>query len=107
MTGYRDVIIAIKPTNSGNYAIEGVMGPDSYGFANLNPISPATGLEILYAGNNSFNVGVADSAESLDADVWNIFYIQERVRNQKLLQFKITNNSGGESTIETAFMRLV
>ena len=29
------------------------------------------------------------------------------LKNQKLLQFKITNNSGDISTIETAFMRLV
>ena len=48
-----------------------------------------------------------DSAETLTADVWNIFMILRTLRNQKLLQFKITNNSGGISTIETAFMRLV
>jgi hypothetical protein len=33
--------------------------------------------------------------------------IQGRASDQKLLQFKIVNNSGGESDIETAFMRLV
>jgi beta-phosphoglucomutase-like phosphatase (HAD superfamily) len=49
-----------------------------------------------------------DSSETLVADVWNIFMIKEgQLANQKLLQFKITNNSGDISTIETAFMRLV
>ena len=48
-----------------------------------------------------------DAAENLTVDVWSIFYIPERCENQKLLQFRITNNSGGSSDIETAFMRLV
>jgi len=48
-----------------------------------------------------------DSAESLTADVWNIFYFNNMLENQKLLQFKVVNNSGGISTIETAFMRIV
>ena len=39
-------------------------------------------------------------AKHKTADVWNIFYIQGRLADQKLLQFKITNNSGGSSDIE-------
>ena len=54
-----------------------------------------------------FQLHFSDSAEALTADVWNIFMIQERLANQKVLQFKITNNSGGEADIECAFMRLV
>jgi len=53
--------------------------------------------------SNLFN----DPAESLTADVWNIFIIHGTLKNQKLLQFKLTNNSGGSSDIETAFMRIV
>ena len=107
MTGYKDLIIALKTTSTGNYAMQSIMGPDSISFANLSPINAASGIEVLYAGNNGFNVGVDDSAEVLTANVWDFFYIQERLRNQKVLQFKITNNSGGEATIECAFMRIV
>ena len=48
-----------------------------------------------------------DSADTLTADVWNIFAVLDRLSGQKLLRFKITNNSGGSSDIETAFMRMV
>ena len=51
---------------------------------------------------------MTDTSDSLTADVWNIFMIAgDRLANQKLLQFKIVNNSGGESDIETSFLRLV
>ena len=48
-----------------------------------------------------------DGAEAFTADVWNILTIQQRLKDQKNLQFKITNNSGGSSDIEFAFMRLI
>tara|TARA_R110000824_G_scaffold12446_2_gene54566 strand:+ start:321 stop:914 length:594 start_codon:yes stop_codon:yes gene_type:complete len=110
MTGFCDVFIGIRPTNGGNYAITAVMGPDSNSFANLTPVNPNSTLR---GGGNlgddadSFATLFADSAQSLTADVWNIFIIKGNLRNQKLLQFRVTNNSGGESDIETAFMRLV
>ena len=80
---------------------------DAYSLANLNPIVAASGIEVLYAGNNGCNVGVDDSAEALVSAAWNLFYVKDRLLNQKLLQFKITNNSGGDANIETAYMRLV
>lgn len=109
MTGYTDLFIAIKPTRAGNYAVEAVMGPASVSFANLNPIDAAAGLQgnITKDNFNQFNELFNDSAQALTADVWNIFCLQNVLKNQKLLQFKITNNSGGSSNIETAFMRLV
>jgi hypothetical protein len=109
MTGYQDLIIAIKPSNGGNVSIQAVMGPDSVSFANLSPVNAAAGLK----GKPAAEVGSSlltlflDSSESLTADVWNIFIIQNQLRNQKLLQFKITNNSGGNSDIECTFMRMV
>ena len=48
-----------------------------------------------------------DTAQALTADVWNIFYLGTLLRNQKLLQFKITNNTGGSSDIEVMYMRIV
>jgi hypothetical protein len=109
MTGYKSLYMAIKPSNGGNFAIQAVMGPNDLAFANLRPVNPATGLRYLSDGlTTTFQDLMNDSAEALTADVWNIFNINRRGFNdQKLLQFKITNNSGGESDIETAFMRLV
>ena len=109
MTGYSDLFLALKPTNGGNYGIIAAMGPDSVSFANLSPVNAAADLR----GNNpqqapqDFTDLFSDTSEAMTADVWNIFYMEGILKNQKLLRFKITNNSGGASTIETAFMRLV
>jgi len=108
MTGYQNIQIAILPTNGGNYAIEGVMGPDSVSYGNLSPVNAASALR----GNTpEYPVQVVtlllDTGDTLTANVWNIFMIKNTLANQKLLQFKITNNSGGSSDIQTAFMRLV
>ena len=109
MTGYETIVIAIKPTNTGNYAITAIMGPDSISYANLSPVNAGTNLMIcsLASADRSIDNAFDDSAEALTADVWNIFIIQGRCAHQKLLQFKIVNNSGGSSDIETAFMRIV
>jgi len=109
MTGFNHVFMAIKPTRTGNYDIEAVMGPSDLPFANLRPVNPASILKAagFRTGTDSFSNIIDDSAEALTADVWNIYYIFNKLSNQKLLQFKIVNNAGGESDIETAFMRLV
>jgi len=109
MTGYCDLFIAIKPTNAGAYKIQAVMGPDDLSFANLSPVNAAAVLKGTRGDSgNDFDDLFSDSAETMTADVWNIFSIMScGLQDQKLLQFKITNNSGGTSDIETAFMRLV
>jgi hypothetical protein len=111
MTGYSDIQIAIRPSNGGNYAIAAVMGPDTASYANLNPVNAAAFIRGNIEGTattmSSFTNVLADAADSLTVDVWNIFYIRTVLKNQKLLQFKITNDSGGSSDIETAFMRIV
>ena len=110
MTGYEDLFLAIKPSRGGNVSIEAVMGPDAVRYANLSPVNAAAILKFRNAnqtGTADLDNVITDGTESLTADVWNIFAIQTVARNQKLLQFKITNNSGGESDIECAFMRLV
>ena len=107
MTGYTDVILAMKPSNGGNFAITAVMGPDSNAFGGLSPVNAAATLR----GSPSHESGTydlyTDGAESLTADVWNVYYIGNALKNQKLLQFKLVNNSGGSSDIETAFFRVV
>jgi len=110
MTGFTDLFIAVRPTNGGNYAMTAVMAPATYAFANLRDVNAGTTLRGSYFdddGEGTFMNCIVDASEGMTADVWNIYMIQERLRNYKLLQFKITNNSGGESDIETAFLRMV
>ena len=109
MTGFNDLVIAIKPSNGGNYAITAVMGPDTNRYANLSPVNPATTLRGLVPqyGANSFNNILSDTAESLNGNVWAIIMIQDILKNQAMMQFKVTNNSGGSSDIEVGFMRLI
>jgi len=110
MTGFKDIFFALRPSNGGTYKIEAVMGPDALSFANLNPVDPGRRLRIQ---NDAYDAGspafadVVNDEETCYTDVWNIFYIPLRSRNQKLLQFQVTNSSGGISTIDTAFMRIV
>lgn len=107
MTGYNDIIIAIKPTNGGNCNITAVMGPDSNSYANLTPVNAAATLLMQDIITPTFEDVLVATSVTMTVDVWNIFTVHTRCRNQRLLQFKIVNNSGGISTIETAFMRLV
>jgi len=109
MTGYNDVIIAIKPNNGGAVKIDAVMGPDSHSFANLSPVDAAKRIEIAgrFDVPASLQTAFYDSAQTLTADVWNIFLLQGMLANQKLLQFKVTNTDLGESNFEFAFMRIV
>ena len=113
MTGYNDLNFAIMVSNGGNYAIEAVMGPDTNPYANLSPVNAAASLGGLSAAdstssnNQSMNVLFKDTTEALTADVWNIYFIQDRLKGQKLMQLKITNNSGGNSDIIFAYLRVV
>jgi len=113
MTGFSDIFIAIKPSNGGNYAFTAVMGLGTNLFGGLTPLNAASNLVGVSAAdstasqNQNMNNLFIDTDEALTADVWNIFIIQDRLRGQKNMQFKITNSSGGESTIEFAYLRAV
>ena len=106
MTGFTYVMIALKPTNGGDVAIEAVMGPATTDYANLSPVDAASSLLTNEDVSATLESAFKDTSQTLTADVWNIFKIA-RLEEFKLLQFKITNNSGGSSDIESAFMRLV
>ena len=110
MTGYTDLFIAIKPSDGGNVAIKAVMGPDTNYFANLTPVDANTtlkGSNALDGGGDDFNSLLSDSTQALTVDVWNIFYINKSLKDQKNLQIQITNNAGSPSNIEFAYMRVV
>ena len=110
MTGFSSLFIALKPTNGGNVAITAVMGPDTKPFANLSPVNPASTLKGVSGsvnGNGAIVNIQTESADTLTADVWNIYYFRNILADQKNMQFKIVNNSGGNSNIEFGFMRLI
>ena len=93
MTGYCGLFFAIKPTNGGAYKIQAVMGPADLSFANLSPVNAAAILKGTRGDSgNDFDDLFSDSAETMTADVWNIFSIMScGLQDQKLLRFKITN----------------
>jgi len=109
MTGYNDILVALKPTNGGTYQLKAVMGPDTNSFANLTPINPASTLRGLASNRNISVIDevLVDGGEACTGDVWNIYIIQGVLKGQKNMQFKITNNSGGNSDIDFAYMRLI
>jgi len=108
MTGYSDIIVAIKTNDAGNYSLTAVMASGGLSFANLSPVNASAPLRGLARTDQGGILDLLiDTSESLTADVWNIYMIQFALKNQKLLMFSITNNSGGTANIETAFMRLV
>ena len=86
------------------------MGADPNTFANLTPVAAGS---VLRGAINDVDTSapflplLLDTTETLLADVWNIFYIKNRLANQKLLQFLITNNTGSPSNIQFAFQRVV
>jgi hypothetical protein len=109
MTGYNILFIGLKVTSTGNYALNACMGPDSNSFANLSPVDSGTTLRGTgqTADRRSIEKLFDDSVEVLTANVWEIFVIDGNLTNQKLLQFKITNNTGGASNIDFAYLRVV
>jgi len=109
MTGFTDLIFAIKPTRAGNVATTAVMGPAHNAYTNLAPVDAASTLKgsINDSGAPAISNILLDGGEVLVANVWNIFYIGDRVRGQKLMQFSIVNNSGGVSDITFAYLRVV
>jgi hypothetical protein len=110
MSGFKSIFLAIKPSRGGDYKITAVMGPDTESFANLQPVDAAAllkGSNSLQGQGDDFNSLLSDNAQGLTVNVWNILMINNSLQGQRNLQFKITNNSGGSSDIEVAFMRLV
>jgi len=109
MTGFEDIFFAIRPSTAGNYRIQSVMGPATNTFSNLSPVNAGADLRGNLRG--TFPSALKDqflvATEALIVDVWNIYPIKSVLRNQKVMQFKITNNSGAESDIEFAYLRVV
>ena len=110
MSGFTNILIALRSiTNTCDLAIKAVRGPDRIRFANLSPVNSGQVLRgnLFGQASNAFNEVLADTSETISADVWTIFGIQNVLSNQQNMQFSLTNNSGGSRTFEFAFMRLI
>ena len=59
------------------------------------------------SGGKKFVDLLNDTAESLTADVWNIFTFFKNFKDMRNMQFRLVNNTGAESDIEFGFMRLI
>ena len=108
MSGFKDIIVAIKTSRAGNYSITASQGPDTNRFYNLEPVDAAATLRMFFGNVTGGAENMAnDSVEVLTADVWEVWMVQNRVGGMKNLQFRVDNDSGGDADIEVAFLRLV
>jgi len=112
MVGFSDLFIALKGSEGGAHAITAVMGGDVY-YMNLTPPIGGATLRGTYdqlypAASAKMHALFDDDEETLTADVWNIYVIGGRLANQKILNFKLTNNTGSEeATLQFAYLRVV
>ena len=109
MTGYNDLFFAILPTKGGDYQLTAIMSGDT-SYSNLTPINGGGKLRFcggFMADGDQFTDVLDDTAETLAEDVWNIYCIQNRARNQKTFQIKTTNDTGGNSDLTFAYLRVV
>jgi len=110
MMGFTDIFIGVNVSNAGSYGIKAVMGPDTNTFLGLTPVNSNTllkGSNALQGQGDDFNSLLSDSAQTLVADVWEIFYINNSLKGQVNLQFQLINGSGGNSNIQFAYLRMV
>ena len=110
MVGFTDLFMAFNPSNAGNYAITAVFAPDTIPAFNLEPTNAGQairGVKASESGSGTVNNILYDGTESFAADKWNVLIIQSHLRQQPNVQIKLVNNTGGTSTIQSAFMRMV
>jgi hypothetical protein len=107
--GFTAIQFALKVSATGSYAITTVTGPDTEGFLNLTPTEAGVQLRITDPNGTGFENVLDDGGESIGtANAWRIFTIaRNRLLGQINIQFKVTNNTGGNSDIEFAYRRLV
>ena len=109
MKGYRHIVLGVKVSRTGNYATRAVMGPDTQPYANLSPVNAAYPIlnNIDGGPKDAWTDAFNDTSQEFTQDVWNIYPIYDVLVDQENMQFKMTNNSGGTSDMEFAFMRLL
>jgi hypothetical protein len=109
MYGYSKLNIAIQVSRLGNYFFELLFGGDvDNRYLNLQPIVTDRSPKATIRTDSSTNafITLLSDQEDLDvANVWKVFQVND-LQDFKL-KLKITNQSGGNSNIQTAIQRLV
>jgi hypothetical protein len=109
MYGYSRMNIALQVSRAGNYFYELLFGGDTDdGYLNLKPITTIRPPKATIRTDSSTNAFIAllSDQESIDiADVWFVYQVND-LEGFKL-KLKITNQSGGNSNIQTAIQRLI
>lgn len=107
--GFNKLNIAIKVSRAGNYTFELLLGGDANDrYLNLTPINTAGAPKSTIrtdSATNAFDSLLADQENLSDNNVWYVFQVNEL--NDYIIKLKITNQSGGNSNIETAIQRLI
>ena len=107
--GFNFLNIAIQVTRAGDYFFELLYGgDDNDSYLNLNPIATSGTLKSTIrtdASTNAFMTILSDQESIGTANAWFVFQVNEIGGFQTKL--KITNQSGGNSNIQTAVQRLV
>jgi hypothetical protein len=108
MTGFSSLQFAFKTTRAGNYNFVAQMGPDTERFAN---ITAGAGEKVLIVDNIGSTLESAMEISSKNIGTNNVFFVftvlADRLKGQKNLVIRITNDSGGNADIDFAFRRLV
>jgi len=106
--GFSRMNIAINVSRAGNYYFELILGgDDSDGYLNLKPINTNFNARATVRTDSSTNafITLLSDQETVSANVWSIYQVND-IMDFKL-KLKITNQSGGNSNIQTAIQRLV
>jgi len=107
--GFNFLNIAIQVSRAGDYFFELLYGgDDNDSYLNLNPIAASGSLKSTIrtdASTNAFMTILSDQESIGTANAWFVFQVNEIGGFQTKL--KITNQSGGNSNIQTAVQRLV
>tara|TARA_Y100001938_G_scaffold109189_1_gene149221 strand:+ start:255 stop:836 length:582 start_codon:yes stop_codon:yes gene_type:complete len=106
--GFSKMNIAINVSRAGNYFFELILGGDvNDSYLNLNPIYTNLSLRGTVRTDSATNtfISLLSDQENLVANVWNVFQVND-IGDFKA-KMKITNQSGGNSNIQTAIQRLV
>ena len=108
MYGYNKLNIGLKVSRAGDYNFLLLFGGDAdNNYLNLNPINTSGQPKATIRTDSSTNAfsTLLNDAETIGADVWNIFQVNDM--DGFNIKLKIINNSGGNADIETAIQRLV
>ena len=107
--GYSLLNIAIQVSRAGNYTFELLLGgDDNDSYLNLNPINTSASPRATIrtdSATNAFDSLLADQENLADTDVWYVYQVNDITGFQ--MKLKITNQSGGNSNMQTAIQRLV